>query len=39
MGVKKMLLSKVKAIDYEKLNKLATDIAARNNKSKLYYRN
>ena len=29
MGVKKMMLSKVKAIDYEKLNKLATDIAAR----------
>lgn len=36
MGVKKMMLSKVKAIDYEKLNKLATDIAARNNKSKFY---
>ena len=34
MGVKKMMLSKVKAIDYEKLNKLATDIATRNNKTK-----
>ena len=33
MSVKSMMLRKIKAIDKEKLNKLASDIAARNNKS------
>ena len=31
-----MMISKVKAIDYEKLNRLASDIAKRNNKTKSY---
>ena len=36
MSLKKMMLGKVKAIDKEKLNKLANDIAKRNNKSASY---
>lgn len=36
MALKNMMIQKVKAINYEKLDKLATDIAKRNNKSKLY---
>lgn len=36
MSLKKMMLGKVKAIDKEKLNKLAEDIAKRNNKSASY---
>ena len=35
MSLKKMMLGKVKAIDKEKLNKLASDIAKRNNLGKL----
>ena len=36
MGVSKMMIAKVKAIDTEKLNKLASEIGQRNNKSKTY---
>ena len=36
MSVKSMMVRKIKAIDKEKLNKLAKDIAARNNKSVSY---
>ncbi len=36
MTLRNMMYRKVKAIDYEKLNKLAEDIAKRNNKSKGY---
>ena len=36
MSLKKMMLGKVKAIDKEKLNKFASDIAKRNNKSASY---
>lgn len=36
MSVKSMMVRKIKAIDKEKLNKLASDIAARNNKSTSY---
>jgi len=36
MGLKSMMIAKVRAIDSEKLNKLASDIGKRNNKSKLY---
>ena len=36
MSVKNMMISKIKEINYEKLDKLASDIAARNNKTKGY---
>ena len=36
MSVKSMMIKKIKAIDYEKLNKLAREIGARNNKSAGY---
>lgn len=36
MSLKSMMVSKVKAIDYDKLNKLASDIGKRNNKTKGY---
>ena len=36
MSLKSMMFKKVKAINYEKLNKLSSDIAKRNNKSKGY---
>ena len=36
MSVKSMMVKKIKAIDYEKLNKLAKEIAERNNKSASY---
>ena len=36
MSLRKMMLGKVKAIDKEKLNKLASEIAQRNNKSVSY---
>ena len=36
MSLRSMMINKVKEIDKEKLNKLAHDIAARNNKSFLY---
>ena len=36
MSVKSMMVRKIKAIDKEKLNKIASDIAARNNKSTSY---
>ena len=36
MSVKSMMISKIKEINYEKLDKLASDIAKRNNKSKGY---
>ena len=36
MSVKSMMIRKIKAIDKEKLNKLASDIAKRNNKSTSY---
>ena len=34
MSLRSMMVSKVKEIDYDKLNKLASDIAKRNNKTK-----
>lgn len=36
MALRNVMISKIKAINYEKLDKLATDIAKRNNKSKTY---
>ena len=36
MSLKSMMFKKIKAINYEKLNKLSSDIAKRNNKSKCY---
>ena len=36
MSLRGMMVAKVKAIDYDKLNKLASDIGKRNNKSKGY---
>lgn len=36
MSLKRMMVDKVKAIDYDKLNKLASDIAKRNNKTVNY---
>ena len=36
MTLKSMMYRKVKAINYEKLNQLASDIAKRNNKTKGY---
>ena len=36
MSLKSMMFKKVKAINYEKLNKLSSDIAKRNNNSKGY---
>ncbi len=36
MSVKTMMISKIKEIDYEKLNKLAREIGQRNNKSASY---
>ena len=36
MSVKSMMIRKIKAIDTKKLNKLASEIAARNNKTKGY---
>lgn len=36
MSLKRMMIGKVKAIDYDKLNKLANDIGKRNNKSSNY---
>lgn len=39
MSVKSMMMRKIKAIDKEKLNKLASDIAKRNNKSVSYVKN
>ena len=36
MSVKTMMINKIKEIDYEKLNKLASDIGKRNNKSAAY---
>ncbi len=39
MSVKSMMVRKIKAIDKEKLNKIASDIAARNNKSVSYVKN
>ena len=36
MSLKTMMFKKVKAINFEKLDKLSSDIAKRNNKSKGY---
>ncbi len=36
MALRNVMIAKIKAINYEKLDKLASDIAIRNNKSKLY---
>ncbi|MGM9877105.1 MAG: sugar-transfer associated ATP-grasp domain-containing protein [Bacilli bacterium] len=36
MALRNVMISKIKAINYEKLDKLATDIAKKNNKSKTY---
>ena len=36
MSLKTMMFKKVKAINFEKLDKLSNDIAKRNNKSKGY---
>ena len=33
MSLKGMMIRKIRAIDYDKLNKLASDIGKRNNKS------
>ena len=36
MSLKGMMIRKIRAIDYDKLNKLASDIGKRNNKSASY---
>ena len=36
MSLKRMMFDKVKAIDYDKLNKLASDVAKKNNKTVSY---